>query len=863
MRKTSLIISVVVLAILSVWAYKHFIVDSNKMVDPIIAVPPDAILILDIADGGNSLEQFYESSLLWKNFEQTRIAGDFKAFIILLDSINNNNRVTFSVHRPDSEYHSLVCIADPNRELFGILKNKGKPDSTDKSIYSIFGLSYLFTYSDDVVLVSSDTKMLNRAKAALNDNNSITEDDSFVKIRALNDNDADQNLYLNLDRLKEPLDLIIKNPDLKFSSDLSGWSLLELFSKSNMITGRGFIQYDLTNSNILTIFEEQTPQSINYLEVLPVKTALFKSMGFSNAALFIENLSKTILQSEESDKIKNYLASWMGGAIGMGILENDNPVSDSKYAFIGLRDSVLFEEKAAQFLDENAEQIKYWGYHFRRFDKSFDLSLLFGENYNGIKNPYFIKLESYVFYAKDPETLKSIIKQFKNDQTLGKAESFAVIQDELLDDASMVYYFSPAVGQNFLTEYLNDSIVANWLPQAGEINNLQAMVIQLSSFKKGLVYIHSIIKHQHVELAKRTNALWESEINAEVVQKPQLVIDYNSGNYDVVVQDTKNNLSLLNNTGELLWEYHLGKPILSEIEQIDIYKNGKLQLLFNTSDSLFCIDRKGRNVGKYPIALPDTTSNALALLDYDKNKNYRILIGTATGRIIMYDAKGNKVKGWKFVKVRSAINEQIKHIKIGKKDYIFASTANGTILLLDRKGKSRYQVKENIVEKQGQSFIYTGKNIQESGVYYIDTLGQVIKLPFNGKKDYLAIKGEKGDQLFVKYLKNQNKYGFLVFNESDIVAFSSDGSKLIDNIFVNNLESAPRLYWLNNENWIGYTDTDKKQGYLVNFNGELYQDFPVKGISPFSIRDINKDGILELVIADETGGIIVYALMEE
>ena len=455
MRKTSLIISVVVLAILSVWAYKHFIVDSNKMVDPIIAVPPDAILILDIADGGNSLEQFYESSLLWKNFEQTRIAGDFKAFIILLDSINNNNRVTFSVHQPDSEYHSLVCIADPNRELFGILKNKGKPDSTDKSIYSIFGLSYLFTYSDDVVLVSSDTKMLNRAKAALNDNNSITEDDSFVKIRALNDNDADQNLYLNLDRLKEPLDLIIKNTDLKFSSDLSGWSLLELFSKSNMITGRGFIQYDSTNSNILTIFEEQTPQSINYLEVLPVKTALFKSMGFSNAALFIENLSKTILQSEESDKIKNYLASWMGGAIGMGILENDNPVSDSKYAFIGLRDSVLFEEKALQFLDENTEQIKYWGYHFRRFDKSFDLSLLFGENYNGIKNPYFIKLESYVFYAKDPETLKSIIKQFKNDQTLGKAESFAVIQDELLDDASMVYYFSPAVGQNFLTEYLS------------------------------------------------------------------------------------------------------------------------------------------------------------------------------------------------------------------------------------------------------------------------------------------------------------------------------------------------------------------------------------------------------------------------
>lgn len=862
MRKISLIISVVALAILSVWAYNHFIVNSDRMVDPIIAVPADAILILDIADGGNSLEQFYESSLLWKNFEQTRIAGDFKAFILLLDSIENNSRVTFSVHQSNNDYHSLICIADPDRKLFEILKNKSQYTNPESSIYSIIGLSYLFTYSDDVVLVSSIDKMLSKGKEALDDKNSILEDISFLKIRNLNDRDAEQNLYLNLNRFEEPFGLIIKNPDFKFSSDISGWSLLELFSKANMITGRGFIQYDSTNSKTLAIFADQTPQSINYLEVLPIKTALYKSMGFSNANLFIKNLSKTISQSDENEILNNYLASWMGSVVGMGVLENEDTDSDQKFAFIGLRDSVLFEENSVQFLKEGAEQIKYWGYHFRRFDESFDLSSLFGENYNGINNPYFVKLESYIFYAKDPETLKSIIKQFKNDQTLGKDESFSLIQEELLDEASMVYYLSPAIGQNFITKYLNDSIVVNWLPQAGEINNLQALVIQLSSFKKGLVYVHSIIKHQHVELAKKTNALWESEIRAKVIQKPQLVIDYNSGNYDIVVQDIQNNLSLLNNTGKLLWVYPLSKPILSQIEQIDIYKNGKLQLLFNTSDSLFCVDRKGRNVENYPIALPDSTSNSLALLDYDKNKNYRILIGTTSGRILMYDAKGKKVSGWKFPKVKSAISEQVKHLKIGKKDYIFASTSNGSILLVDRKGKSRYRVKENIVEKLGTSFIYTGKNIQESGIFYIDTLGQVIKLPFNGKKDYLPIKGEKGDNLLVKYLKTQNKYGILVFNDFKIEAFSIDGSKIFPDIPVDKLESAPSLYQLNNENWIGFTDAEEKQGYLINFKGEHYQDFPVKGISPFSIRDINKDGTFEMVIADETGGIIVYTLME-
>lgn len=863
MRRISLIISVVVLAIISVWAYQHFVVGSDKTIDPLDAVPSDAILILDIADGGNSLEQFYESSLLWKNFEQTRIAGDFKAFILLLDSIANSNRVTFSIHQLDNDYHSLICIADPDKKLLEILINKGKANSSDASIYSIIGLSYLFTYSDDIILVSSSDQMLSKGMEALDHKNSILGDKYFLNIRSLKDSDADQNLYLNLNRFKVPLDTIIKNPDFKFSSDFSGWSLLELFSKANMITGRGFIQFDTTNNKTLAIFADQTPQSLEYLEVLPVKTALYKSMGFSNAGSFINNLSKTITQNAESEKIKDYLASWMGGVVGMGVLESEDGDSEAKYAFIGLRDSILFEEKSTLFLDEGVEKIEYWGYQFRRLDESFDLSQLFGENYNGIKQPYFIILESFVFYATDPVTLKSIIKQFKNGQTLGQDESFSLIQQELLDDASMVYYLSPAIGQNFIAKYLNDSIVANWLPKAGEINNLQALVIQLSSFKKELVYVHSIIKHQHVELARRTNALWESDIEEKVIQKPQLVIDYNNGNCDIVVQDTENYLSLINNTGKTLWVYPLSKSILSKIEQIDIYKNGKLQLLFNTSDSLFCIDRKGRNVENYPIALPDTTSNELALLDYDKNKNYRILIGTATGRIIMYDAKGNKVRGWNFVKVRSAISEQIKHIKIGKKDYIFATTSNGTILLLDRKGKSRYQVKENIVEKQGQSFIYTGRNIQESGIFYIDTLGQVVKLPFNGKKNYLPIKGEKGDQLLVKYLKEQNSYGLIIFNYFKIEGFSLDGSKLFNNIPVSKLDLAPSLYRLNSENWIGYTDTEEQQGYLLNFNGELYPSFPVKGISPFSIRDINKDGTLEMVIADDTGGLIVYTLMNK
>ena len=63
---------------------------------------------------------------------------------------------------------------------------------------------------------------------------------------------------------------------------------------------------------------------------------------------------------------------------------------------------------------------------------------------------------------------------------------------------------------------------------------------------------------------------------------------------------------------------------MGTVSQIDYYKNGKLQLLFNTENQLYMIDRLGNFVTNYPIDLPTTTHLSHALFDYDNNKKYRI-----------------------------------------------------------------------------------------------------------------------------------------------------------------------------------------------------------------------------------------------
>jgi len=862
MKKASLIISVILIVLLGAWAYWHFIFNRTQEVDPLNAVPSDAIVILEIKDGGEGLRHFYKSSLLYKDFGQTPLAKDFDGFISLLDTLPEEQELSISVHKLNGAYSTLICLADPVNKLKGIINTSGQPDGEVESVFTISGLPYYFTYDNNIVMASLNADLLNSAKYALEDRTSVKAYKSFLEIRQLAEKDAVHNLFLNVSRIKGPLSEIIQIPEFKPILNFAGWVVLDLYAKANLVSGHGFVKYDSGGNDSLVSFLDQQPQSLKYFEVIPSKTAFFVAFGMSNPPLLIENLSKENATDLQRNELDTYLKSWMGSTIGLGVLENDNEDEISKFIFIEVKDSISFRDKAAPFLADSSDYISFWGYGFSRFNQSFNLEHLLGESQKGITNPYFVLYDSYVFVANNPNTLRTIIKQNKNDKTIAKHDSFSQIKEELLDDASSVYYLSPAVGKNFLTKYLKDSVLMKWLPREPEINNLQAFVIQFSNYKKGLIYAHTIIRHHPVELIKETHGLWDLPLGEKVTRKPEIVRDYKSGNYDILVQDIKNNLYLVSNTGELLWKYPLGKPILGKTNQIDIYKNGRLQLLFNTTDSLYCIDRKGRNVAKYPIALPESTTNALALFDYDRKLNYRIVIGTTQGRLLMYDAKGVRVRGWKFNKAKSAITEQAQHLKLGKKDYIVSTTANGTLFLLDRKGKSRYKVKENVGDKFGASYLFARKDIASSGVFYIDTLGQVIKLTFGGKKEYLPIKGIPGDKLIVSYIKSEKSRGFFIFNEFKIAAYLLKGEKLFDDIVVKSLNSSPNLYRLNDDNWIGYNDSETKMAYLINFSGKPYNAFPINGLSPISIKDINKDGIMEMVIADLTGGIIVYGLNE-
>jgi hypothetical protein len=104
-------------------------------------------------------------------------------------------------------------------------------------------------------------------------------------------------------------------------------------------------------------------------------------------------------------------------------------------------------------------------------------------------------------------------------------------------------------------------------------------------------------------------------------------------------------LHLINPDGKTIWTQKIDGPLLGKIHEVDIYRNGKRQMAFTTSNTFYVLDIKGKNVAPFPIKFKDPITQPLAVFDYDNNRKYRFLV-TQGRDVYMYDAKGKKRTGF-------------------------------------------------------------------------------------------------------------------------------------------------------------------------------------------------------------------------
>ena len=138
--------------------------------------------------------------------------------------------------------------------------------------------------------------------------------------------------------------------------------------------------------------------------------------------------------------------------------------------------------------------------------------------------------------------------------------------------------------------------------------------------------INGIISTEKKEVREIENSnLFKVSFSDPIIVGPFIVKNHINQNEEIIVQDINNILYLIDSSGKIAWSKQIDKKILNKVVQVDSYNNGRLQYVFSTESRLYMLDRKGRDVGKFPLQFNDKITLPISVFDYDKNKNLSLI----------------------------------------------------------------------------------------------------------------------------------------------------------------------------------------------------------------------------------------------
>ncbi|MEX0272846.1 MAG: ribonuclease HII, partial [Flavobacteriaceae bacterium] len=445
-------------------------------------------------------------------------------------------------------------------------------------------------------------------------------------------------------------------------------------------------------------------------------------------------------------------------------------------------------------------------------------------------------LDNTFVFSEQEAAQKKIISGHSNGNNFRKSATYQSISGELATESTLLYIANANGMTNMVTEYFGKELRDD-MDQTG-----------LKTYAYGTQLIaDDQFFHCHI-LAKRTDSnpgrgetvpLFNVQLEHPVQTLPQFVVNHSTRGRDIVVQDQSNTLYLISSKGSILWKKQLKSPIQGGIRQVDLYKNGKLQLAFTTNDQFLILDRNGKEVGPFNMEFEGGNLNELAVFDYDKRKNYRFVV-TQGEKVFMYNTKGEIVKGFTYVRAESPILRTPKHFRIGGKDYLVFQLENGSLKILNRVGNIRVKVPQKIDFSDNEVYLLNNK------FTLTDQKGILYQIGANGKMNTADAKLFKDHGLFTTSKT-------LVTMSDNILSIKGKKVELELGVYTH-----PHIFYIYDKIYVSVTDMQNQKVYLFDSQARPIPHFPVYGTSAADLSDVDNDRRLELITVTSDNEVQLY-----
>ena len=730
-------------------------VDDSSLI--IEKIPDKPILIL-------SIDKIDEIDYQTINFISESTDLDFNDINIL----NPSGELTYSFHKSGKN------------KLNGILIQKSDFSNLDSNLFKdtiSYNGSKIFNYDEFYISKIEEYSIISKDKLLVENvlrGATFKKNDDFNEFKKLHLSKT-KNISLNASESFKNLKLNFDNENI---SRYSKWIQYEFDFQNNDLYVLGISEIDKKTRNI-NILNNLYKSNSEIIKIIPNNFSKFKRMSFKKDVIEY-NYNNSINQENSAEK---KLDSIFYNVKELGeLIINDSSIIVFNYDDNSTRNILKRLKQVSQYRDQLIYSGKYL--NLSDFDV-FDFRI--SKNYDYISN-----IENNLILTNNLNAMQNLILNYNNKSLVTKNENF----ERFLSVVPRKTTFYEIINNDNKEDYNNFQY---WFTNY-EIKN--------KSFFKSLFTTPTIDLNE----TKSLNLKFSKKLKNNIISNPTFVNNYRTGKKNIIFQDADLNLILLDLNEEIIFEKKLGSKIISEIFQVDLYKNKRLQFVFLTDEEFIVLDIKGNFVKK--IKLEKSNSNKfLSVFDYDKNRNYRFII--QNGRSLkMLDRKFKIVKGFKKTKLKSEILKKLKHIRIYNKDYLTIIDKSGSPQILDRRGNVRIKLPKKFNVEQNNFYINSGNLIT------INTLNQLVNIQLDGTITYKQLPDEK-------HLIFANKNNLLIKSQGKISINNNDFNIPYGNYTgLNIFEKKDKTYYY-------IRDIDKNKSFLFDEN-KIIAGFPI-----FSKSDID------------------------
>ena len=879
MRRVFLGLLLLSIVAAAAWTVLRWNNGSSSAADPWSAIPAQAAVIVEVPDAWAQWDRFANTSLLWSAWEKqpgtlalsrlmTRSAHAMEKDAMLLKALGGST-VLVALMRNGSKGAGFVAVgtihgepsADALGDLLGVAASERSMLTTGQVTTAQFDAELAplsFALRQGLWMLSDSPELLEEALLQQDGGLPITTDTLFAQARATLGKGTDAHVLLNTSRTTGLLSNVWQPERLEHLGIPEGWLALDVSALPEALLMSGLL-VPASQHPLISSVTEQASGPWNIGRVLPESVVQWEVRNVSNAEEFLA----TVRRSTESVPSTEVLFPWAYGSAGIATAVDTSGRPARRWLVMNTEDPEGAREELSKPCGTTpCDTLNHRGTRITHFAQTHSYEQLLGKNAILPQQPWWAILGNTVVMSDDADAVRASIDTWNDGNSLAENKRASTWFQQMSDEAGFTWWCDLARGGTLLSEGSKTdraSAFSAWLPVLRELGGLS---IQVSPAQHGLLHVSIGLQHAPsagaVVPEATSNVLWSCAIDAPVQRTPDIVINHTNNTREVLVQDTLHRIHLISATGKVLWSRALDGPILGAVHQVDHFKNGKLQLLFNTTAFSYLIDRNGKDVGS-PLKIPSAAAVPLSVIDYEGQREYRILIPGQDGRINNLTLDWTGVQGWVLPKLPAPAIEPVRHLRIRNQDHLLIIDNDGGISVLDRKGNERERVKTKLARVKEVHAVIPGSDLLGTRVHWLDQ-DLVLHETTLGGEERRTISASNGRSRFMD-LDGDGAFEVVRITNDSLIASNAKGLLFAKKVGEALLQQASAYSLGANTIAIGMISPSNGKAWLFDGSGRELPGMCVDASTPFVVGDLNLDGAPELVTATNARKVVAYRMI--